>query len=259
MKASTAWPPDGWAPCQVKHGGHEHAYYVIDRVPPQTPSVLLMHEFPGISPDLRDFADKLADEFRVVVPSIFGRDGTPSKAGTAMRLCIRREVTLLRAGRTSRALDWLRPLLDSQVSRGKPCGVIGMCMTGGFALVLAVNPSVRAAVVAQPAVPVGNVKRLRLPGRARSDLGLTEEVKAGLAARVADEGSLCVRGYRFEQDLFSPPEKLKTARSLLGDTVMKVVPLSTPNPEKHSTLTGDCKNDEAVAEVIAFLQERLGV
>jgi hypothetical protein len=132
-------------------------------------------------------------------------------------------------------------------------------MTGGFALALAVNPSVKAAVVAQPAVPVGNLKRLPLPGRARSDLGLTEEVKAGLAARVADEGCLRVRGYRFEQDLFSPREKLETAQSLLGDTVMKVVPLKEPNPEKHSTLTGDFKNDRAVDEVIAFLQERLGV
>jgi dienelactone hydrolase len=268
VTAVNPWPPDGWAARTWRpdatgrsSSSRPHHYYVVDRHP-GAPSVLLMHEFPGISEHLVHFAEELAEDFRVVVPSVVGRDGDPGLTRSAVELCVRREVELLRTGRESRAVPWLRGLLDQVVAAdGRPCGVVGMCMTGGFALALAVHPAVRAAVVAQPAVPPYQVLKVPLPGRDRraADLGLTQERTQELTDRVtSDPGCLRVRGYRFDRDEISPPERLQAAKEMLGD-VMEARCLPSPTPKAHSTLTGPARDTGAVGEVRAFLRERLGV
>ena len=223
--------------------------------------VMVMHEFPGVSTSLVEFADALADHFRVVVPSILGRDGHPSVAGTVAQLCIRPEVCVFKTGATSRAVPWLRDLLEAHVSRGDPCGVVGMCLSGGFALALAVNPAVRAAVVAQPAVPVSRIGPLPLPGRRlrEGDLGLTMTDRTVLTQRAAQQpDGLCARGYRFARDPISPAAKLAAAQALLGQTAMQVVTLDRPDATQHSTLTGENRSPTAVADVIDFLIAELG-
>jgi dienelactone hydrolase len=244
----------------VRHGGHDHAYYTIDRGPAGTASVMLMHEFPGISGYLVEFAEQLADHFRVVVPSIVGRDGDPRALGSVAQLCVRREVHAFKTGATSPAVPWLRHLLETQVSRGEPCGVIGMCLSGGFALALSVNPVVRAAVVAQPATPASRLGPIPLPSRRNraADLGLSSADRQQLAQRAgAGPTDLCARGYRFAQDRLSPPEKLAAARRLMGEAAMTVVTLDEPDPTKHSTLTGCDRNQAAILEVTEFLCARL--
>ena len=221
---------------------------------------MLMHEFPGISPYLVHFAETLADHFRVVVPSIIGRDGHPNALGSTVQLCVRREVHLFRTGVTSPAVPWLRDLLETRVSQGQPCGVVGMCLSGGFALAIAIDPLVSAAVIAQPAVPVSRLGPLRLPGEQRraADLGLSPADLIRLSQRAGTETTaLCARGYRFAHDAISPPAKLAAAQVLLGDDAMKVVTLHQPNAQQHSTLTGPDRNDTAVTEVIEFLSQRL--
>lgn len=264
MSSQSDWPPAGWHSDTFPHDRHRHRYYVLDAHDGR-PSVLLMHEFPGISQDLVKLAKDLSQEFRVVVPSIVGRDGDPSALGTLARLCIRREIVALRAGRTSPAVPWLRSLLDKVVAsgEGRPCGVIGMCMTGGFALALAIDTRVRAAVVAQPALPISGTSWFqRLPGleRLAADMGLSAQDRTALCSRVkADPDGLRVRGYRFDNDWMSPKQKLDTARDLLGDNAMCVTPLPDPvGPgHAHSTLTGSTRNTAAIAQVKDFLRNRL--
>ncbi|GAA1866724.1 hypothetical protein GCM10009836_53930 [Pseudonocardia ailaonensis] len=252
----TGWPPAGWEQHEVPHGGHRHAYYVLGDS--DAPGVLLLHEFPGVNAALVRFAGELAERFRVTVPSIVGRDGRPSTPGTVARLCVRREVHFFRTGRTSPAVPWLRTLFDEVVARGedRPCGVVGMCMTGGFALALAVDPRVRAAVVAQPAAPAAAVGRLPFADRRHwaADLGLGEDDRAALCART----DLRVRGYRYDGDPLSPPERLQAAEDLLGADRLHVTTFDPPVPKAHSTLTGEERHPGAVAEVVAFLTERLG-
>ena len=157
-----------------------------------------MHEFPGISENLRQLADILAEDFRVVVPSIFGRDGTPTAMDSVRQLCVRREVHILASDGVSRSVDWLRDLVDEHVAEAsvRPYGVIGMCFTGNFALALAVDPRVRAAVVAQPALPVlprrlglsprpGSSRRARRPRGARLPLPRRPDVAPRQARRRA--------------------------------------------------------------------------
>jgi len=259
-----SWPPAGWSNSVYRHGRRDHAFYVVQpEGRPRAPAVLLLHEFPGISRHLVEFAAGLASEFLVVVPSIVGRDGSPSIGGSLAQLCIRREVHLLARNRASPALSWLRGLADEVVAgaAGSAYGVVGMCMTGGFALALAVDPRVRAAVVAQPALPLSRVlRRLPLPhsGERAADLGLSPADCDALRSRAqADTDRLCVRGYRFRDDWQSPATRMDSMTNLLGREAIRAVTLAEPRPDAHSTLTGPTRNREAVEEVVAFLRERL--
>ena len=138
-------------------------------------------------------------------------------ARSGIELCVRREVETLRTGRDSKAVPWLRRLLTDVVRDGRPCGVVGMCMTGGFALALAVDPAVRAAVVAQPAVPLYQLgTRVPLPGKERrkADLGLSPATQDMLRSRLRDDPAcLRARGYRFSADPLSPAERLQSAEA----------------------------------------------
>ena len=245
VASDRAWCPPGWSRREYAHRGHAHTYYVVgERRWRRRPSVMLISEFPGINDHLVRLADTLAADFRVVVPSILGSDGSPTYAsGLHQILCVRRELHLLARNSISRSVDWLRDFGDDVVGiGGRRWGVIGMCFTGGFALALAVDPSVAAAVVAQPTAPA----------RA-SSLGLSRADRRALAARE----DLCVRGYRFDGDTASPPAKLEAAERLLGRGRMQAFTLPPTGPRAHSTLTGPQRSDKAVAEVHAFLRERL--
>jgi dienelactone hydrolase len=240
------WRPDGWLRGEYPHGDHAHAFYEIDRGgTPAKPSVLLLHEFPGISDNLVALANVLADDFRVVVPSILGRDGRPGAADSVRQLCVRREVHLFARDGVSRDARWLRDFADQHVAQdGNRYGVIGMCFSGNFALALAVDKRVAAAVVAQPAIPV-------VP----CALGLSFDDRQALRERT----DLRVQGYRFRRDPTSPAAKLTAAENLLGTFRMQVFQLSEPNDRKHSTLTGGCRNEQAITGVRSFLRERLSV
>ena len=65
-----------------------------------------------------------------------------------------REFTKL-ADRTSPVVGWLRALAASAYREcgGPGVGVVAMCFTGGFALATALEPSVVASVMSQPAMP----------------------------------------------------------------------------------------------------------
>jgi dienelactone hydrolase len=259
-----SWPPAGWRSSSYRSGRRDHSLYVLQPDGrPQAPSVLLLHEFPGISRHLVEFARDLATEFRVVVPSILGRDGSPSTGGSLAQLCIRREIYLLARNRTSPALSWLRGLADDVVAGAAESiyGVVGMCMTGGFALALAVDARVRAAVVAQPALPLAHIhRRVPLPssGKRAAALSLSPQDCAALRLRAqADTDRLCVRGYRFRDDWQSPASRMDSITNLLGPEAVRTVTLTEPRPDAHSTLTGPTRNHIAVEEVVAFLRERL--
>lgn len=245
--ATAEWCPDGWLRHTFPHGDHSHAFYVIDKGAPQVvlPSVMLMHEFPGISADFVQLANTLAKDFRVVCPSIFGRDGDPKQGDSLKQICVRREVHLFARRGVSRSVGWLKEFADEHVARrlDEPFGVVGMCFSGNFALALAVDPRIKAVVVAQPAIPVWPCA-----------LGLSTADRESLH----DRADLRVQGYRFRRDRLSPAPKLAAAQGLLGPETMQTFSLSEPNDRKHSTLTGPCRNEKAIEGLRSFLLERLG-
>ncbi|WP_133159101.1 dienelactone hydrolase family protein [Arthrobacter glacialis] len=244
--AGAKWPPDHWQEHSFPHMDHAHAFYVIDhgRAEFELPSVMLMHEFPGIKRNLVPLVDTLSQDFRVVVPSILGRDGDPKGLQSLKQICVRREVHVMARHAVSADVGWLRDFADEHVARRRndPYGVIGMCFSGNFALALAVDPRVAAAVMAQPAIPVWPCA-----------LGLSRKDRETLNDRI----DLRVHGYRYRRDCMSPAAKLAAAQRLLGGERMQTFPLSGSEGRKHSTLTGPSASGEAMAGVRSFLRERL--
>jgi dienelactone hydrolase len=232
----------------------------------QGPAVLVLSEIPGITPLVAEFARRVASQgLRVVMPHLFGTDGaTPTLAVSlkvAARLCVSREFTIFASGRASPVTSWLRDLARFEHERngGPGVGVIGMCLTGGFALAMMVDPVVVAPVLSQPSLPASPF--------AKSDLGVSESDLAAIKQRTAD--GVCVLGYRFTGDKKVPAERFERLRQELGDSFIGVEIDSSPsNPwgypsNAHSVLTehlGDRPGSPtqlALEQVMRFFVERL--
>jgi carboxymethylenebutenolidase len=96
------------------------------------PGVVLVHDFGGMSHDLRNQADWLAGEgFLAAAPDLF-------YWGSRLRclLTIMREVTAGK-GRTVADIDAVRDWMSARVDCTGRIGVLGFCMGGGYALALA--------------------------------------------------------------------------------------------------------------------------
>ena len=118
------------------------------------PGVVIMHEIPGITPQVARFAEWVADAgFSAVMPQMFGVPGKPISTGYIVkeiaRACISREFSVLAAHQSSPITDWLRALCRSVHTElgGRGVGAIGMCLTGNFALSLMMEPCLMAPVL----------------------------------------------------------------------------------------------------------------
>src|SRR5688572_30528417 len=79
------------------------------------PAVVVVHEIPGITPEVAAFGHELVDAgYTVVMPSLFGADGAPMTARSTARVlrqvCVSKEFTKLRSGVTTPVAGWLRSL-----------------------------------------------------------------------------------------------------------------------------------------------------
>ncbi len=233
-------------------------------------AVLVFHEMPGLHPGVAAFADRLVDHgFAVYLPSFFGKDGAVVGKGPPVlrmgralfEICVRREFALLR-DRTSPAVSWLRRLAaHAHSQRGGPgVGVVGMCITGGFALAMAIEDTVVAPVLSQPSLP------WVLPFRERT-LGIDRDELAQVQARAAE--GLDVLGLRFSGDRLCPRGRFERLGEELGPHFQSVeIDSSACNAadireRAHSVLTGDLVDRpghptrEALDRVMTFLEERL--
>ncbi len=192
------------------------------------------------------------------MPHLFGVPGRPIGANTLVAgwyvneaflpACISREFTLLATGRTSPVAGWLRSLARTlhQECGGPGVGAVGMCLTGGFALGMMVDPSVTAPVLAQPSLPAC------LGRRRAEDLGLSPEDLAVVKRRAAEGQE--VLGLRFTEDPAVGKYRFDTLRRELGDAFVAV---EFPG-KQHSTLT-EHRQQEGVDRVLAFFREKLQV
>lgn len=233
------------------------------------PGVVLIPEIPGITPEVLGLAEHLvAEGFTVVVPSPFGEPEKPATPGYTMRvvsrLCVSSEFRAFTANAHRPITDYLRAVAADLASRtpASGVGVIGMCFTGGFALATAVDDSVLASVLSQPAVPFPL-------GRARQlDPGMSAAEFDRVAER-ASEGSVCAMGLRFSEDMASPRARFDTLKTRLGDAFEVIELDSSPGnvggfaKGAHAVLTTELREVnghpafEARAKVVAFLRRQL--
>jgi dienelactone hydrolase len=233
------------------------------------PAVIVMHEVFGFTPTLARLCRWFAEaEFRVYAPILFGspdaRNAERIETTRVVSLCISREFTMLAANRSSPVTDWLRQLahLAHDECGGPGVGAIGLCLTGGFALSMAIDPVIVAPVLGEPS----------LPAMSPAALDIAPDALARVKARTRTDG-LTIRGYRFEGDGLCKPQRFTTLRTELGAAFSGTeLPDACGNPggmrsqgkPPHSVFTVDLidapgeRTRAAVDEVIAFFREKLG-
>ena len=232
------------------------------------PAVLVMHEVPGISAEVLRFARKLAGRgFTVFMPHLFGPVGRKTNAlervGELAKLCISREFHVLAENRSSPIVEWLRALGRHAMHEigGRGIGVVGMCVTGNFALSMTLDPWVVGPVMAHPSFP------LPVTRSKAAALHVTPETLENARRRINVEG-LKVIGLRFKGDaLFCRAARFETLRRELGDGFEGIeLPASSSAPTlepPHSVLTIGLIDHEgeptraAVDKVLDFLSDRL--
>jgi len=255
----------GWARAPFSGGGSTYDCYEKG----SGPGVVLIPEVPGITPEVLGLADHLVDQgFTVVVPSPFGVPGREATGGytmrTVARLCVSAEFRAFAVNAHRPITDFLRAVAADLASRtpGKGVGVIGMCFTGGFALAVAVDDSVLASVLSQPAVPfpVSRARRLD-PGMSAADFDRVAER--------ASAGEVCALGLRFSEDVSAPRARFDTIAKRLGEA-FEIIQLdsSKGNPDgyppgAHSVLTSEVRENPANGayrareRVVEFLRQRI--
>lgn len=232
------------------------------------PAVIVIHEIPGITPLVAAFGRRVAGEgFSAVLPDRFGVAGAPITGtrivSAALRACLSREfVTIVRA-KTSPVASYFTSLSAGEHARcgGPGVGAVGMCLTGGLALAMAVDSVMLAPVMSQPTTPfpVGEAHR--------GDLGISPADLETVRTRTVD--GLCLMGLRFTRDKASPPERFGRLRDEFGENFIAVeIDPSARNSwgyrqAAHSVLTEDYVDDApspiraALAQVLEFLRSRL--
>jgi dienelactone hydrolase len=257
----------GFTHSTFKHGGKSRDVYRAG----SGPAVVVIHEVPGITPQVAAFGRRVSDAgFTAVMPSLFGTPGKEISGFYAFRTiagaCISREFTAFASNQTSRVSGWLRALARQahEECGGPGVGVVGMCFTGGFALGMMAESAVIAPALSQPSLPfpIGS-KRKAATGVSDADLNIVKQ-------RCAAEG-ICVMGMRFTGDRIVPAERFATLKRELGDNFICVeIDSSKGNPygnpaSAHSVLTVHLVDEpghptrEALDGLLRFFGERLGV
>jgi hypothetical protein len=217
------------------------------------PGVVVVHELPGITPKVTQFANEVVEAgFTVVMPSLVGEPGREPSVGYGLKsigkVCISREFSNWALNETSPVIAFLRAIARSLHNDlgGPGVGAVGMCFSGGFALGMMVDDIMIAPVLSQPSMPFA-------VGKARAaDINLSRDDAMTVAQRAAD--GCQVLGLRFTGDGMVGT-RFETLRTLLGAAFIAVELPSTKKLD-HSVLT-EHRDEPSVRRVIAFLEEKL--
>jgi dienelactone hydrolase len=220
----------------------------------QGPGVVVVHEIPGITPKVTQFANDVVDAgFTVLMPSLVGTPGREVSNGylasSMAKVCISKEFTTWALDQTSPIIGWLRALarnLHSEVG-GPGVGAVGMCFSGGFALAMMVDDHMVAPVLSQPSMPFAVGKKER-----GADLNLSPDDALTIARR-ASEGCQ-VLGLRFTGDRLVG-DRFDSLRHLLGSSFI-AVELPSASKSDHSVLT-EQRDEPSVQQVLQFLRDKL--
>jgi dienelactone hydrolase len=219
------------------------------------PPVVIIQELPGIGPETLRLADEFVDRgFEVVLPHLFGPLEKTSIGGNLLRVfCMRREFHLFASNRSSPIVDWLRALCRNIKAQGqyKGVGVIGMCLTGNFAISLMGDDSVLAAVSSQPSMPLVKASQLHM-----SAADIT-------AIRQRIDATAPMHAYRFDGDPMCNAAKFRAIDETFNDEGITRVVTHTLPGKGHSVLTLDFVDATghptraALDEILAYFAAQL--
>lgn len=217
------------------------------------PGVIVVHEIPGLTPNVMRFArEVVAAGFTVVMPDLIGTPGRAVSAAynvsSMAKLCVAAEFSTWATNQTSPIVAWLRALgAELHTELGGPgIGAVGMCFSGGFALAMMVDERMVAPVLSQPSLPFAISKRRG------ADLNLSPADRLAVQRRAKD--GCQVLGLRFKGDRLVGT-RFESLKRLLGDAFI-AIELESQNVTDHSVLT-EHRDEASVARVLDFFREKL--
>lgn len=228
----------------------EHDVYTLGAA---APTVVIIQELPGIGPETLDLARRLHGEgYRVVLPHLFGPLGKVSLVGNLVRVfCLRKEFSLFAKNASSPIVDWLKALCqDLRTNQGASAvGVIGMCLTGNFAISLMADDHIDAGVASQPSMPLND----------QDTLHMSADEIAAARQRLDERGPMLAM--RFEGDAICKAAKFEAIDKAFNDDKERVSLRTLPG-KGHSVFTLDfAKRSEvtepAFTEVLGYFDQRL--
>lgn len=257
-----------WSGCQAQFNGRIPEVYSAG----SGPSVIILHEVTGADPAAFAFAYRVASRgFTVFVPVLFGsanhREENLYTALQLTKICMTREFTCFDSRRSSPVVDWVRQLgtaVFNEASAHDPTtrgiGVIGLCLTGNFALAMAADEHLLAPVVCEPALPFA----VLAPADVRASLGLSDQELDALRGRL--RGGMDIAAFRFTGDPLVPDERIATLENLVKASPAKLcgdVNLKPPCVNAHAVFTDDFDPSSTVSigafeRLIGFLEAKIG-
>ena len=237
--------------------GKHWTYYSIGEGPP----VMVLHEVYGLSPSDLSFCRRLSNAgFKVYAPLLFGTPGKKVNFWEAFaylgRVCVSGEFAAFAHNRSSPIAQVLRALgREMIIGQQRPrFGVVGLCLTGNFALAMMADKNLLAPVVSEPALPAALCKS------ARQAIGLSSSEIATVNRRISE--GIKILGFRFKSDIKSPKERFETMRRVFGEGFEGHCIDRSPNFGNHSVFTQDYDPNwtptlEAFERLVGFLTARL--
>jgi len=233
---------------------------VLEGGDPRHPGIVLFHELPGLTHHDRMLGARLVCEgFHVYMPLMFGDVDQSNTALGRRQACDPGANGHPRfwcsngAGEHPILGDWLRDAVKTIGADHRPIAVIGMCLTGTFALSLAHAANVTVAVLAQPTLPFGFLKA--------ADLDVPQDTLKIAIRDLADRqaGVFLVRA-RF--DVISTSDKVERLRVALRRAApdgLRDVYIRQVAGFRHSVLTVAApKGDSPVMrDLLAMLRRHL--
>lgn len=256
-----------WTGCTATFGGRVPPVFTAGGGPP----VVILHEINGASPALFAFAHRIAiSGFSAFVPVLFGTPNAhPSqldKIVQTVRVCLGKEFSCLNAHRSSPIVDWVRQLgaciyQEACAQNPNVCGigVVGLCLTGNFALAMAADEHLLAPVVSEPALPFP----VPWSPENRSALGLCETEETALRGRL--QRGMEIAAFRFEDDPIVPLQRMNRLQEVAAECGSRVVGnanVPPTCPDAHSVFTShfnpkDQDSRDAFEALIDFLKSKL--
>ncbi len=230
------------------------------------PVVVIMQELPGIGPETLRLADRfISYDYKVVLPHLFGPLGQTCTLGNLARVfCMRREFHLFAKNGSSPIVGWMKALCQTLRERSEYEGVavIGMCLTGNFAMSLMADDAVLASVASQPAMPFFAQGSLHM---SKDEMKATRERLDHLAKTTEppfQNGQMMA--LRFEKDWMCTARKFEAIDRDLNQEADRVRQRVLPG-KGHSVLTRDFKvkkghpTREAFDEVVRYFDKSFGI